>query len=128
VNGDGLGDVAVTYTGNNQSILRIYLGADSVSSVESHEVDLPVMTINDPQVGSDGSLAIQIHIARYGRYSLILFDALGKHVQSLMDEQFQTGDYTRLIQISRGTLPSGLYNLRLSDGSLAVDKGIMITP
>jgi hypothetical protein len=125
---DGLGDIAVMYTGNNQSILRIYLGADSISHVESREVDSPVLTINDPQVGSDGTLAIQMHIAKPGRYSLILFDVLGKHVQSLMDEQYQIGDYTRQIQISKGKLPSGLYNLRLSDGTRAVDKGIMITP
>jgi hypothetical protein len=127
VNGDGLGDVAVTYTGNNQSILRIYLGADSVSSVSTADSQAAVLSLPDPQVSSDGLLSVLLNINHPSQYTLEIFSLRGQKLHVLMDEYLQIGEYRRTLQLSGTNLPSGMYNLRLSDGTRMVDKGILIT-
>ena len=126
VNNDGLGDIAVTYIGNNTGMLRICLGADSISAVEETDPMAPTMTLRNAQVGIDGSLGIELHIVRAARYTLELYDLRGNRVQALLDESFPSGNHDRVLQLSGANLPSGLYNLRLSDGVRAVDKGILI--
>jgi hypothetical protein len=126
VNNDGLGDIAVTYIGNNTGMLRICLGADSISAVEETDLMAPTMTLRNAQVGIDGSLGIELHIVRAARYTLELYDLRGNRVQALLDESFPSGNHDRVLQLSGANLPSGLYNLRLSDGVRAVDKGILI--
>jgi hypothetical protein len=126
VNNDGKGDVAVVYVGNNTGILRMYLGADSISAVEETDPMAPTMTLRNAQVGIDGSLGIELHIVRAARYTLELYDLRGNRVQALLDESFPSGNHDRVLQLSGANLPSGLYNLRLSDGVRAVDKGILI--
>jgi hypothetical protein len=127
VNNDGLGDLAVTYTGNNQSILRIYLGADSVSSVSTADSQAAVLSLPDPQVSSDGLLSVLLNINHPSQYTLEIFSVRGQKLHVLMDEYLQIGEYSRTLQLSGTNLPSGMYNLRLSDGTRMVDKGILIT-
>lgn len=86
----------------------------------------PTMTLRNAQVGIDGSLGIELHIVRAARYTLELYDLRGNRVQALLDESFPSGNHDRVLQLSGANLPSGLYNLRLSDGVRAVDKGILI--
>jgi hypothetical protein len=127
VNNDGLGDLAVTYTGNNQSILRIYLGADSVSSVSTADSQAAVLSLPDPQVSSDGLLSVLLNINHPSQYTLEIFSLRGQKLHVLMDEYLQIGEYRCTLQLSVTNLPSGMYNLRLSDGTRMVDKGILIT-
>ena len=127
VNNDGKGDIGVVYIGNNTGILRIYLGADSVSSVSTADSQAAVLSLPDPQVSSDGLLSVLLNINHPSQYTLEIFSVRGQKLHVLMDEYLQIGEYSRTLQLSGTNLPSGMYNLRLSDGTRMVDKGILIT-
>ena len=127
VNNDGKGDIGAVYIGNNTGILRIYLGADSVSSVSTADSQAAVLSLPDPQVSSDGLLSVLLNINHPSQYTLEIFSLRGQKLHVLMDEYLQIGEYRCTLQLSVTNLPSGMYNLRLSDGTRMVDKGILIT-
>ena len=124
VNNDGHGDIAVVY---NSNTLVIYAGMDSlVSSVHSFsEIGFDIRLLSTQPTRN--SLTIEVSVARPCRYTIDLFNLRGEHVASLMDENLMEGVIERSYDVSSYGLPPGLYNLRLSDGTRMVDKGILIT-
>jgi hypothetical protein len=67
---------------------------------------------------------IEFNIAGKSPVKLIVFDILGRIVQTLVDEQLTPGTYQ--INFSGSDLPSGLYFFRLETDALTVTKKMIL--
>lgn len=124
VNSDGFGDVAIA---THEGRLKIYLGQDLNSTVSiAQQTDLSLTFKSQHLASTENVLECSLVIDHPATYQIDVYSLDGKHITTLMKEQFDEGSYTRSIMLDASLLSAGLYNLRLSDGRRSVDKGFLI--
>jgi photosystem II stability/assembly factor-like uncharacterized protein len=67
---------------------------------------------------------INFSIVETGFVNLSVFDALGREIRKLVNEELRAGSYT--IKFDAETIPSGIYFYRLSNGSFSDTKKMML--
>jgi chitinase len=73
----------------------------------------------------NGQTQIRFNVTKPGRYSLLLYDLLGREVQRLVDADLQAGSYQA--SCSSQNLPSGVYVYRLNgDGTSLIRTMIVL--
>lgn len=67
---------------------------------------------------------IQYQLPRDGVVKITVFDALGREIQTVVNEFKSSGSYS--VEFNAGTLPSGVYFYRLEAGSFASTKKLIL--
>jgi hypothetical protein len=70
------------------------------------------------------STTIGFSVPSPGHVSLTVYDLLGKHIVSLVNERLEAGHYTSSFRAA--SLPSGMYFYRLQTGSVSETKRMML--
>ncbi len=70
------------------------------------------------------STLIKYDISKAGKYSLIVYDALGNTVYKMVDNVLQPGNYE--VEFNGAGLPSGIYFYRLSDGVNSMSRKFLM--
>lgn len=70
------------------------------------------------------STSISYELSKDGHVSVVIYDALGKIVQSLVNEQQQAGRYN--IPFNASNLPSGIYFYTMKSGSFSSTKKMLL--
>lgn len=72
----------------------------------------------------NGETSFRLQIADYGLASLVVFDLLGQHVATILNEPLAPGTYTR--RWDAAGLPSGVYFYRLQSGNFVETKKLVL--
>lgn len=120
--------IGVSSNANNTSNVGFwYQTVDFVTSVEQIENDLlPTefrLEQNYPNPFNP-STTIQFAVPQTSNVTLRIYDILGREVATLIDEEYQPGQYK--IIFAAGQLASGLYVYRLQAGDFRETKKLML--
>ncbi|MFM8438100.1 MAG: hypothetical protein ACKOAX_06460, partial [Candidatus Kapaibacterium sp.] len=123
VNNDGHGDIGVIY---NPGTLVVYAGLDSLVTSVAAPGESPIGLEIVGEHPAKHLVTMRLQIDRPAVYTVQLYSLTGERLSTLVEEQLSSGTYLRSFDAAAANLPSGLYNLRLSDDARVVDKGILI--
>ncbi|MFN8361171.1 MAG: VCBS repeat-containing protein [Candidatus Kapaibacterium sp.] len=126
VTGDGIGDFAV----GNFDCFIIYKGLDwrSLSvAADSERVDFTLGAVEPNPVDASGCIAVlPATLGHSAHYILTLYDLSGREVGEVFRGLLPSGDVRIPLPINTFHLPSGMYELRLSDGKHSREHAVVI--
>jgi hypothetical protein len=120
VNSDRVNDIAVFLLSSvAPNCLRIAISAKSSTGVpESSDVQRTIFTLTDPiphPISRSKSAILTTNITKQGTYLLELLDSSGKQVAELNKQFFEAGSQSIEFDISRLSIASGSYIVRLKN-------------
>jgi glucose/arabinose dehydrogenase len=126
--GSGLGSVvdikvrpdgSLYYLTTGGTVTRITYNTNGVRTVESPVPTAFALRQNFPNPFNP-STVIRFSVASEGRVGLQVFNLLGEHIASLVDEWKSAGSYE--VTFDAGRLPSGVYLYQLASGNALLTK------
>ncbi|MBS1538591.1 MAG: VCBS repeat-containing protein, partial [Bacteroidetes bacterium] len=125
VNGDGVGDIGYSCNG----VFTVYLGIDwqklSVTG-DLSKVDFTLHQTEPNPIGADGKAVLPATLAHSGNYTLEVYNLTGKRLGELFSGELPSGEIRLPIDVQTLNLPSGMYELRLSDGKHSREHAFVI--
>jgi len=126
VTGDGVGDVALSYSSNGYCFI-IAKGLSPLSvEQENSLLSFFVGQSNPSPVSMSGQGVVTASIEKAGRYALTLYSLNGNEVARVFAGELSPGEHRFVIEPKRFGLAPGLYNLRLTDGVRTRERGFLV--
>jgi hypothetical protein len=100
--------------------------ASIITSVEREEDYIPPKFSLEQNFPNPFNPATQIRfsIPELNTVTLIIYDLIGRKIETLINEEFQPGEYT--VGFDAANLPSGMYIYRITAGSYVAQKRMIL--
>jgi len=121
VNGDGINDVAGGFDGG----MVVYLGTNILNTLNAAVVNTFSIHQNEPNpITKDRKTRLPLSLNKAGNYTLQLYNIRGTKVKTLFDGFLNDGEIKLPLDLTG--LPSGMYIVKMSNGTQTRERAIMI--
>lgn len=131
VTGDGVGDMAIGYDVPNGKFSIIK--GEKLHPVGVEEpvagyapADFSMEQSYPNPIGAERNAMLPVQLRRAGQYSVLLYSLQGRQIAELYNGFLPAGTSQLPLQLSRYGLSAGFYVLRLGDGVLHTERGILL--